>query len=291
MGRRLLPLLLLAAIATACDAAAEPTTTTTAPPTTTSTTTTTPTTTEPLPACLAGEPGFTDDGVVAALGREAGDASVLTSVTIEPNVACERVVLGFATSDGAPASSLGRIDVRLRRDIGVIRISLPDEVTAAAVTDGLLETDLVDAFYVVRNEDRSLFVDLHLAVGVAARAAYADAPVQLVVDLRPGDLPLQSQPTRAFLAVVLTPAPGPAEYPLRVTGYARPFEASLLWRLYQEEQVVDEGFTMTTDYIEAWGAFEFEVPTGPSGLVGLFAGDYDQARGGVRGARVTLEIP
>jgi hypothetical protein len=296
MFRRVFPLVLaLAILAAACDAASEPsttTTTTTIPlPTTTSTTVAATTTAAPEAACLGGNPAFVTDGVVAALGREAGDATVLTDVLVFPDVGCERITLGFATDGGAPASSLGRIDVRLLPDIGVVRVALPEEVTAAAITDGLVETEMVDAFYVVRADDHTLFVDLHLAEGAEARAGFAAAPVRLVLDLRPGEAPLVSQPTRGFLAVVLEPGPGEARYPLRVTGYARPFEASLTWRLYQEEQVIEEGYTMTTDYTEAWGWFEFDVPAGPSGEIGLFAGDLDQETGLPRGARVTLQIP
>ncbi len=89
---------------------------------------------------------------------------------------------------------------------------------------------------------------------------------------------------------MLTPVPGPAEYPLAVTGYARTFEANVLARLVQEGSIADVSFTTATDWLEAWGEFTISFTGGPTGEVTLLVGEESPRDGRFEGAAVRLEM-
>src|SRR5690606_13965746 len=92
------------------------------------------------------------------------------------------------------------------------------------------------------------------------------------------------------LAVIRSPREGSASYPLEVTGYARPCEATEDVRLVQDDEVVFEESTQANDWTEMWGAFELTIPSGPTGALELQVGEYSAADGEWQGASVELEM-
>ena len=93
--------------------------------------------------CIAGDLPFGDDGLIAALGEDTGDAASLADIRWEPSATCERVTVNFGAASGAPATTLGPTGVSVVPYAGVIRIGLPPEVKVSAIADSLLEGDLV----------------------------------------------------------------------------------------------------------------------------------------------------
>jgi hypothetical protein len=90
--------------------------------------------------------------------------------------------------------------------------------------------------------------------------------------------------------VVLEPRPGPASYPLTITGYARTFEANVVARLEQGGEEVLETFTTATAWVDAWGHFSFTIDDGPTGPVRLHVGEYEARDGAWEGVVVELRM-
>ena len=286
----------------ACGTQTAPTpSSTVAPPTTpapaitsTSTTTTTPLDTgPPQPACVRGEPEFSEDGLVATLGTGAGDAASIGNVRWEIHEGCERVVVDLLTADGAPAGTLGESSVGYRAESGVIRIDLPAVETGIA--DAKIEGGLAQRMFVVRTATGNLAVDIHLGSGVAAlvRASEIREPARVVVDIaqRAGDDLQVIAPLVVDNLVLLTPAPGPARYPLNVSGYARTFEANVTARLVVDGSISAAESTTAADWLDAWGEFAVTFETGPPGDVTLLVGEVAAADGHLEGGAIRLHLP
>ena len=264
--------------------------TTTAAPTTTTTTVAG----EGAP-CLSGDLAFTDEGPIAAVGGDSGNATVLAGVRWEAHEGCERVVLDFFSEGGSPASTLGPAGAIALAESGVLRITLPPEVTASAVADTLFDGTLAKQIFVARDADNGLFVDVHLVtdVLVEARAFTVPSPIRLVVDLTPGTgAPLVvAPPTIGDGTVLLAPAPGAALYPLRVTGYARPEIDAVRVRIYQDDEVALDRSASTIGPLDSWHSFDVRLADGPSGPAELFTGPVDAFDEPVDGVTVSLELP
>jgi hypothetical protein len=194
----LVQFVVMVVVVAACDLAGDAATTTVGQSTSTTlaatpataTTSTTTTTTTTLAAaddapCSVGETAFSTERILATFGVSLGDAEQLSAVRWAEYDDCERFVLDFLTSDGAPASIMGDTSVTLLSEFDIIRITLPNEVTATQINDVLVDTTLVDRAYVVRLDDTALAVDVHLKLPTQARAFGLPEPARSVVDIRP----------------------------------------------------------------------------------------------------------
>jgi hypothetical protein len=216
-----------------------------APPPSVTTTSSTVTTSTTLPSdeiCKIGDLKFGEEGLVAALGEDVGDATTLSSIRWEASSTCERVTLSFASRSGAPAKTLGPTGVTVLSYASVVRIALPEELSDTAVADMLADGDLVDRAFVVR-DDGAMWVDIHGSHGlaIAARAFLTTSPSTLVVDIIASDP--DAHPVGAALsttAVMMTPPAGPTIYPFTVEGYAAPSEASTRVQLLEGDEVVSD---------------------------------------------------
>lgn len=262
-GVIVLMVLLVAACVPATAPPAEPSTVTTAAPQ--------PTATLPVKQCTGGDP-FLENGPLLAAGAGRGDASRITGLAATEGPGCEELTITLATSAGAPATSTGPVEVQILRDLGVIRILLPD-VTETSITDGVFELSLADRVFVVRDATGSLFVDVHLGDAALARASIRESPARVVVELTPGGSPLPPPAARSDLIVVLAPRGAKASYPLVVEGYSRTFEGNVVARLVKGGKVAAEEITTATDYVTTWGQFSLEFDDGPQGRVELTVGD------------------
>lgn len=269
-----------------------PATTVTVPASTTTTATTAPPTA--AAPCIAGDMPFGDQGLIAAFGDETGgDASSIAGFRWSLEDPCERFVIDLATAGGSPAATLGRTTVEVRPGAGYIRITLPEEVRSTSIADTVVDTDLVAHAFVVKRTDERLHVDLHLDApnGVRVRSFAAGSPARIVVDLVAAatDMPIEP-PDRAAGVVLLAPGPGPAEYPLRVSGYARVPTGTVLVVLGPETQDAVAQTTTAAGSGEAWGEFSLTFSGGPSGTVELFAGSENASSGTLNGLRITLDL-
>jgi len=190
--------IVVALVVAACDLAGDPSTTSAveSTPSTQSVTTAATTSTTGVVAattlappedapCDVGETTFSTERILATFGVAVGDAEQLSAIRWAEYDDCERFVLDFLTSDGAPASIMGDTSVTLLNEFDVVRITLPEEVTATQINDMLIDTQLIKRAYVVRLNDTALAVDVHLKSAAQARAFGLPEPARSVVDLQP----------------------------------------------------------------------------------------------------------
>jgi len=292
--RRLRLLLATAILLAGCAAAGSGTTTTAATTVATPTTTTAPA--GDLPPCLAGDAEFGRSGVVAAFGDELDDAVQIASIRQEGYDGCERVAVDFLTGDGAPAATLGPTAADFRPEAGIVRITLPGEVTASAIADLTFDGTSIRRAFVVRTRDGDLAVDLHLAAAavVVVRSMGTRSPAQVFVDVKPDaeGIARTDPPAIGDNVVVLSPGAGPITYPITITGYARTFEGNVVARLIAEDgTVATEESTTAADWLDAWGEFALTLTDGPTGPVVLFVGEDSPEDGHEVGVRLDLEVP
>jgi hypothetical protein len=241
--------------------------------------------------CLQGSP-FVGDGALAVAGAAPGDAREVSGLRWEAHDGCERFVIDLAGADGSPAGGPGRVEAELIRDLGVVRVSLLDvEQVRADATDTRPDGTLIRAGYVVRSpEGGHLFVDLHLGQPSEAHVLMLQDPARVVIDLRPGGAQLPEPAPSGQRVLVLAPRPGTASYPLRVSGYARTFEANVVARVERAGAEPVETFTTSTGWVDAWGYYSLVLDAGPTGAVVLHVGEYSARDGIWEGVRVPLQL-
>lgn len=247
----------------------------------------------PVAVCLEGD-NFTGEGAIPIPDPEdPADAHQVSGLRAEAHDGCDRFVIDLATEDGSEASSAGAVSAEFLRDLGVVRINLPDVPTVdPEATDATFDGPLAKAGYVViAPELNGLYVDVHVGEPAEAHVFVLSGPARVVVDLRPGGAEMQAPTEAENNVVVLAPRAGEAAYPLTVFGYARTFEANVVMRLEQGGTDAFEGFTTATGWVDGWGDYSLTIPAGPSGEVTLHVGEYSAEDGTWRGVEVELEMP
>jgi len=241
--------------------------------------------------CLEGDE-WEGDGPLTVAEAGAADADSVRALRWEAHEGCERFVIDLADAEGNPAAGAGDVSVEVLRDLGVVRVTLRDvEWVAPEATDESFGGELArEAYTVWADEGRWVFVDLHLAGEAEAHATVLDDPARVVVDLRPGGGPIPGPAAVDRGVVVLDPRPGPASYPLTVTGYARTFEANVLARIEQDGEEAAQDFTTATAWVDAWGYYSITFDSGPSGPIELHVGEHSARDGTWEGTMVELEM-
>ena len=267
------------------------------PETSVTTTTVVVTTTSTVPSdetCKTGDLKFGEEGLVAALGEDVGDATTLSSIRWEGSATCERITVAFASRSGAPAKTLGPTGVSVLGYASVVRVALPPELSATAVADMLADGDLVERAFVVRGADGAMLIDIHGRHGlaIAARAFATTSPSTLVIDVTASesDTNIVGAGT-SRTAIVMTPPAGPTIYPFTIEAYAAPGEPSTRVQLMSDGEVVTDISHALPGWTDAWQAFGLAVPDGPSGTVEIFVGSGDVTIDPEVGAIVVIEVP
>ena len=293
---RLLPLLVAALLVAGCGVLESPATTTT--------TTDPGGDPDPPPAtiaeidsgenapCLAGDRPFAADGVISAFGGANGDATQVAGIRWVSHPGCERVVVDLLTADGAPAGAIDPVGVDYNAAVGVIRINLPPAVTRSAISDSLLDGDLIHGAYVVATADGRVAIDIHAAVGssLSLRAFEVASPSRIVIDVRPEDDAAKvSGPALGAGIVVTSPQPTETATTVLVSGYARGPGDDLLIRVFpagEASPISEQAFELSGES-NLWREFALELvglPARPLEIaVGFNGADIDDA------ALVTLD--
>lgn len=265
------------------------------PDTAATTTTTLSSTTTRAPSneiCLAGDLPFADNGLIAALGDDIGDASSITEIRWDPSATCERLTVTFGAGSGAPAATLGPTGVSVISYAGVVRIGLPSEIVGTAIADTLLEGSLIHSAYVIRDED-VLTIDIHGVDGIpiTARAFTTTSPASLIIDVaRSATDAVPVGVTATSTAIVVSPTPGPSEYPIVVEGYVAPGFRSIHVQLLESgEPVADTSMALDGD-TDAWQHFTSAIDDGPIGTAVVFVGTVDGNGRPDEGARVSVAM-
>jgi hypothetical protein len=225
---------------------------------------------------------------VSIVGAADSDASQISSLAVFTSGVCERFEVGLVTDGFAPATSAPETSVEILPEAGVVRIQFNGRIASTAVTDSLIESGLVHQAFVVRALNGGLFVDLHLARPVAARAVEMRNPARVAVELRPGGEPVALGSAIGGSVVVTSPSQRVVEYPFTIVGYARTFEANVIARVNVDGATADQYVTTAADWLETWGEFRIDVPSGPGGDITLFVGEESAKDGTLDG--VDLEL-
>jgi hypothetical protein len=227
--------------------------------------------------CLAGDLPFSDNGLIAALGDDVGDASTITKIRWDPSATCERLTVTFGAGSGAPAATLGPTGVSVISYAGVVRIALPTEIVGTGIADTLLEGSLIHSAYVVREQDM-LSIDIHGVDGIpiTARAFTTTSPASLIIDVaRSATDAAPVGVTATSAAVVVSPTPGPSEYPIVVEGYIAPgFKSIHIQLLESGEPVANTSMALDGD-TDTWQHFTSTIDDGPIGAAVVFVGTVD----------------
>lgn len=244
--------------------------------------------------CQTGDLGFRGDGLIAALGGLESDATSISDIRWEPSTSCERLVISFAAASGAPATALGITAVTAVPSSGFVRVSLSPEVATTAVADMRVDGTLIDRIYVVRASDGSMFVDVlgSADASLAVRAFVSGPPSSIVIDvIDVPDRPSHSRVAVSDTAVVFSPLPGPALYPVTIDAYAQPSLRSVRIQM-------TNGTTMTVDRAlgvegrsDAWQAVSSQIEGGPPGPATIFVGTVDPNGRPLVGATVPIDLP
>ncbi len=278
-------------VATACSPDASPETTVPTDPEPTTTSTAPTAGTDP---CIAGGLPFATDGLVATVGEAESDATRIGGIVWQPSATCERLIVEFTTDTGSPASSLGLSGVSVLSGTGILRIALADRVTGTAVADLTTNGDLIDRIFVVRDVDGSLFIDIVGAAGVAvgSRAFLQASPARLIVDLiADADAPVPVGAAVSDTAVIPSPLPGPALYPLTVEAYAQPSLRSVRLLVISNDTITIDRTIAIEGASDAWQTISSRLDDGPSGTATVFVGTADANGRPADGATVLVDLP
>jgi hypothetical protein len=269
---RLIAIIGLALVISACSPGS--------PQTAITTTTSAPTTTTRAPSneiCIAGDLPFANEGLIAALGEDAGDAASVAEIRWDASATCERITVSFGALSGAPAATLGPTGVSVIPYAGIVRILLPSDVTVSAIADNVLEGDLVRAVYVFRDGDL-LAIDIHAAddLPITARAFTTASPASLVVDVAQAETPaVPVGATVTDTVIVVNPTPGPGSYPIPVEAYVAPGETSVHVQLVQDGATIKEQRIAVDGHKDTWQFFRTTIDEGPIASVVVFVGNVD----------------
>jgi hypothetical protein len=243
----------------------------------------TPAPTLPLPAppspdpvetpCLSVSPGFTARGTVSVLGGTDPDARQLSGLDWIVTPGCERIIFSFLTDEAAPASSIGLSRLEFFAELGIVRVSMPRGVDVTGIAAAVLDGELVDKAFVVRSRSGELAVDLHVGsdAAVEARGLIIGSPARLVIDVRPGPVNEAfgtQRPTVGDNVIILSPAAGDVEYPLRIRGYARTLD-DVVTATVKTTAASVERRVVAAPSADAWGEYAVTISEGPTGNLTL----------------------
>lgn len=212
-----------------------------------------------------------ESGGAGIIEREDTDADIVTGIRWSTFPECERVVIDFAASSGAPAVAPPGVGPLFIRSSGVLRLQLDPAVSRSSLLDQTIEGTLVERAFVVRRPTGELFVDLHLKAPALVRVSVVSGPARVVVDAIPGGQPYPATALVTDELVVVDPSGNAAVYPFTVNGYSRSGTETL-------QVEIDVGGVVETFDGEvgvggdAWGAFTILIPDGPDGQATMIVG-------------------
>jgi hypothetical protein len=246
---------------------------------TASTTTTTPETTattgpqtdptDPILACGDREGRFVEEGTVPPVGVGSSDAGLVSGLRWETIPGCERVLVTFATPEGAPAVEAPVTGGSFLRSAGVMRLTLSGTIQGSSIADQVVDTDLVDRAYVVTAVDGTVSVDIHLAAPAFARVRAQASPGAVIVDLIAGGSEYPRRPVREEGVVVVEPAAAEITYPLTIGGYIGPEidGADTVGAVLVGEGASERAEGAVGEHRSTWGGFSAVFASGPTGPV------------------------
>ena len=148
--------------------------------------------------------------------------------------------------------------------------------------------------FVVRSMDGNLSIDIHAVEqqAIAARAFTTGSPSTLVIDIAAADTPsTRSEGATSPVAIVMTPSPGPALYPVSIEGYAAPGAKRLEIDFIGADDFTANRTIQLIGFNDAWQGFTSVITDGPQGETTLFVGTHGPEGDQDEGVIVVLDLP
>ncbi|MEX2279074.1 MAG: hypothetical protein WEA76_03190 [Acidimicrobiia bacterium] len=224
------------------------------------------------PPCASGSEPYVESGGAGLIERDNSDADVVAGIRWTSFPVCDRIVIEFAASSGAPAVSPPSVGPLFIRSAGVLRIQLDPVVSRTSILDQVIDGTLAKSAYVVRRTTNDLFIDLHLSAPASVRVSVASSPARVVVDLLAGGEPYSAPAIVTDDLVVVDPVGGNVIYPFTVNGYLRGGEDTMTVTV-EAAGVLESRTGDVGQRGDAWGAFTVLIPDGPKGLGSILIGD------------------
>ncbi len=224
-------------------------------------------------------------------GGTPGAADRIRTVRFEDRVGYERAIIGFGRR-GEVAQEVPTWTLSGPAEGGYVRLSFPGiSSTATASSDfvGLV----MDEFYVVRDPEGGLFVDIFAIRPFRYRVLEFSDRGLLAVDYRAAAGGLPRPVVRGEKTVVLQPREAEqVRSPIRVSGYSRNFEAMNVVRLEgRDGEVLASKTVVGNDWTQAWGYFETSLRVARyEGLAVLRVGQENPRTGAFEGVKVPVEV-
>lgn len=235
-----------------------------------------------------GSGGFWEGSSVAESPSTESDATTLGTILFEADESCESFWFDFVTAEGAPATSLPAVEVGHLASRQVIRVEI--DVDSATIVDQLVDSVLVERLYVVRSLDGGIFVDLHLAEPAAGRITVESSPARLRLDLIPGAIPFEGEPSTSPNIVVVSPSDGDqVDRFTQIEGYAMDSDAEVTLIVTQGGGSVSTSSTSPRPNPGGWGEFRAAIGL-PTGSSQVFVGEMKED-GGLEGIVVDVTAP
>lgn len=224
------------------------------------------------PPCASGSEPFVESGGAGLIERDDSDADVVAGIRWTSFPVCDRIIIEFAASSGAPAVSPPTVGPLFIRSAGVLRIQLDPVVSRTSILDQVIDGTLAKGAYIVRRATNDLFIDLHLSAPASVRVSVASSPARVVVDLLAGGEPYAAPAVVTDDLVVVDPVGGTVIYPFTVNGYLRGGEDTVSVTV-EADGIVESQTGEVGQRGDAWGAFTVLVPDGPTGPGSILVGD------------------
>jgi hypothetical protein len=189
-------------------------------------------------------------------GGTEGAANLIRDVRFEVPAGYERAVISFGLR-GASASRVPVWSLSSPAEEGYVRLHFSG-VASTATAGGDFVGLVMQEYYVVRDPNGGLFVDILATDAFQYRVTEFSDPGRLAVDFRLVKGEIDLPVVRGEKTVVIRPRDGETvDSPLEVSGYSRNFEAATTVTLLDAEgRPISSRTIRASDWAEAWGYFE-----------------------------------
>lgn len=257
----------------------------------------------------------TPTGELARSGPASSSADHVAQIWQQPAAACTRLVIAlgedFAFDGSGPLADDVPADVSVEGFGSMARITMPGVAFGRFdATEDFGELTVL----VARNADGSLHVDVLAGAPSEFFARFLDDPARIVLDVLPANVAAASlaAPILGEGVVLAVPPPPEVRLPLSVSGYSRWFEATGTLVVRRQADVAGTGEVVaavvtgdsvvgeargaawgitSTDWIDAWGTFAFEIDGLAPGRYEIFIGECRSLEDGDGCQEVGIHLP
>ena len=224
-------------------------------------------------------------------GSDESDADHVYNLRVDERSGCARVVVEFGRDLADSPTLANQIPlIAIRKTVDATTIQLPDGMRSGF--EGSQRADFTGgtALVTVNTQAATEITVLHAPGQI--NVWFLESPARVVIDIQPqpADPTLHSGPVVGETAVLTAPIQADrygaglnADSAFDVKGYARPFEASGVWYVFEANSTasliepinaVASGVYNTSSWVDGWGEFQVTVPGLAPGFYVVLFGEH-----------------